>query len=38
MTPHGQDAEGSKVQVVAWSGDGVGAVESVPADDVVVVR
>ena len=38
VTPHGQDAEGSKVQVVAWSGDGVGAVESVPADDVVVVR
>ena len=25
VTPHGQDAEGSKVQVVAWSGDGVGA-------------
>ena len=38
VTPHGQDAEGSKVQVVAWSGDGVGAVESVPGEDVVVVR
>lgn len=38
VTPHGQDAEGSKVQVVAWSGDSVGAVESVPGDDVVVVR
>ncbi len=38
VTPHGQDAEGSKVQVVAWSGDGVGAVESVPGDDVIVVR
>jgi len=38
VTPHGQDAEGSKVQVVAWSGDGVGQVESVPADDVLVVR
>ncbi len=38
VTPHGQDAEGSKVQVVAWSGDGVGATESVPGEDVVVVR
>jgi len=38
VTPHGQNAEGSKVQVVAWSGDGVGTVESVPADEVVVVR
>ncbi len=38
VTPHGQDAEGSKVQVVAWSGNGVGATESVPGEDVVVVR
>jgi hypothetical protein len=38
VTPHGQDAEGSKVQVVAWSDDGVGATESVPGEDVVVVR
>ena len=38
VTPHGQDAEGSKVQVVAWSGNDVGAVESVPGEDVVVVR
>ena len=38
VTPHGQDAQGSKVQVVAWSGDGVGATESVPGEDVVVVR
>jgi hypothetical protein len=37
-TPHGQDAQGSKVQVVAWSGDGVGTTESVPGEDVVVVR
>jgi predicted anti-sigma-YlaC factor YlaD len=37
-TPHGQDAEGSRVQIVAWSGDGVGSVESVPGEDVVVVR
>lgn len=38
VTPHGQDAQGSKVQIVAWSGDGVGATESVPGEDVVVVR
>lgn len=38
VTPHGQDAQGSKVQVVAWSGDGVGATESVPGEGVVVVR
>jgi hypothetical protein len=38
VTPHGQDAQGSKVQVVAWSGDGVGGTESVPGEDVVVVR
>ena len=38
VTPHGQDAEGSRVQIVAWSGDGVGSVESVPGVDVVVVR
>jgi hypothetical protein len=38
VTPHGQDAEGSRVQIVAWSGDGVGSVESVPGEDVVVVR
>jgi hypothetical protein len=37
-TPHGQDAQGSKVQVVAWSDDEVGATESVPGEDVVVVR
>ena len=38
VTPHGQDAQGSKVQVVAWSQDGVGATESVPGEGVVVVR
>jgi hypothetical protein len=38
VTPHGQDAQGSKVQVVAWSGEGVGGTESVPGEDVVVVR
>jgi Putative zinc-finger len=38
VTPKGQDAEGSKVQVVAWNGADVGAVESVPGEDVIVVR
>jgi hypothetical protein len=38
VTPAGQDAQGSRVQVVAWSGDDVGAVESVPGEDVIVVR
>lgn len=37
-TPSGQDAQGSRVQVVAWSGDGVGTVETVPGEDVIVVR
>jgi Putative zinc-finger len=37
-TPTGQDAQGSRVQVVAWSGDGVGTVETLPGEDVIVVR
>ncbi len=38
VTPKGQDAEGSRVQVVAWSGSEVGAVETVPGEGVIVVR
>lgn len=38
VTPEGQDAEGSRVQVVAWSGAEVGAVETVPGESVIVVR
>jgi hypothetical protein len=37
-TPPGQGGEGSRVQVVAWSDDNVGAVESGPVEDVVVIH
>ena len=37
-TPPGQDGEGSRVQVVAWTDDAVGAVESGPVEDVVVIH
>jgi hypothetical protein len=37
-TPPSQDGEGSRVQIVAWSADGVGSIESAPGQDVVVVR
>lgn len=38
VTPPGQDGEGSRVQVVAWTPDGVGSVETAPGEDVIVVR
>lgn len=37
-TPPGQGGEGSRVQIVAWSGGSVGAVESGPVEDVIVVN
>jgi hypothetical protein len=37
-TPPGQGGEGSRVQIVAWTNDTVGAVESGPVEDVVVVH
>ena len=37
-TPPSQDGEGSRVQIVAWSADGVGSIESAPGQEVVVVR
>jgi len=37
-SPPSQDGEGSHVQIVAWSVDGVGSIESAPGQDVVVVR
>ncbi|MEJ7749758.1 MAG: hypothetical protein WKF56_10675, partial [Candidatus Limnocylindrales bacterium] len=37
-TPPGQGGEGSRIQVVAWKGDDVGTVETVPGEDIVVVR
>jgi hypothetical protein len=37
-TPPGQGGEGSRVQIVAWTNDTVGAVESNPVEGVVVVH
>jgi hypothetical protein len=37
-TPPGQGGEGSRVQIVAWTATAVGAVESGPVVDVVVVH
>ena len=37
-TPPGKDGEGSRIQVVAWREGSVGSVETVPGEDVVVVR
>ena len=37
-TPPGQGGEGSRVQIVAWTDEAVGAVESGPGEDVVLVR
>jgi hypothetical protein len=37
-TPAGQGGEGSRVQIVAWSDDGVGTAETAPGDLVVVIR
>jgi hypothetical protein len=37
-TPPGQGGEGSRVQIVAWSGDEVGSTESDPVTDAIVVH
>jgi hypothetical protein len=37
-TPPGQGGEGSRVQIVAWTDEAVGAVESGPITDVVVIH
>jgi hypothetical protein len=37
-TPPGQGGEGSRVQIVAWTDKSVGAIESGPVEDVVVVH
>ena len=37
-TPPGQGGEGSRVQIVAWTKDGVGTAETAPGDQVVVIR
>ena len=38
VTPRGHDGEGSRIQIAAWSGGGVGVVESSPGDSLVVIR
>lgn len=37
-TPPGQGGEGSRVQVVAWTDEGVGQVETAPGEELVLVR
>jgi Putative zinc-finger len=37
-TPPGAGGEGSRIQIAAWSEDGVGIVESGPGDQLVVIR
>ena len=38
VTPSGQDGEGSRVLVVAWSSDSFGTIESRPGTDVILSR
>ncbi len=38
VTPRGHDGEGSRIQIAAWSGGGVGVVESSPGESLVVIR
>jgi hypothetical protein len=37
-TPPGQGGEGSRIQIVAWTEDAVGAVESVPVEGAIVIQ
>jgi hypothetical protein len=37
-TPRGQGGEGSRVQIAAWSGGGIGTVETDPGEDVRLIR
>ncbi len=37
-TPPGQGGEGSRVQIVAWTDEAVGAVESGPVEGVILVH
>ena len=37
-SPPGQSGEGSRIQIVAWSVDGVGSVRSAPGKDIVIVQ
>jgi hypothetical protein len=37
-TPPGQGGEGSRIQIVAWTEDAVGGIESIPVDGAIVVQ
>ncbi len=37
VTPPGQDGEGSRVQIIAWTADEFGSVETLPAEERIVV-
>lgn len=37
-TPPGQGGEGSRIQIVAWTEDAVGTVESIPVEGAIVVQ
>ncbi|MEX2183013.1 MAG: hypothetical protein WEC14_01055 [Chloroflexota bacterium] len=37
-TPPGQDGEGSRVQIVAWTDGGVGTTETAPGETLIIVR
>jgi hypothetical protein len=37
-TPPGQGGEGSRIQIVAWTEDAVGAIESIPVEGAIVVQ
>ena len=38
VTPPGADGHGSHIAVLGWTADGVGSVESVPGDSLLVIR
>jgi hypothetical protein len=37
-TPPGQGGEGSRIQIVAWTADAVGAIESIPVEGAIVIQ
>jgi WD40-like Beta Propeller Repeat len=38
VTPPGQDGQGSRVQVLGWTGDSFGSIETVPAGQFLIIR
>jgi hypothetical protein len=37
-SPPGQEGEGSRIQIAAWTADQVGAIESIPVDGAIVIQ